>query len=415
MGLTNYRRFATAAALAAMMLSATSCVASSGGASSTGNATTSKSAKGIPDGPIIIGLPVALSGVINLYDSDLVIGAQMTAKKINNAGGIDGHQIKLVLADTHSDIAQGGAAADKVIDQGAQFIIPTLDYNYGGGAAREAMKHRLIAVSQAADLRFALPIGPYMFNMYGGGPNEGAVPAVFAEQQGYKRVYLLTDTSITHETSVCGAFKDVAKKLGIDVVGSGTFAQGDASIATQVTAIRAAQSNLDAVMMCSYPPGGTSALRQLRSGGITKPILLDTTFDNNEWEKALPNPGQLYIVSVGPVTAGQNPDKASAQVYADYAAYTGHPLKSAALSVLTGVSAVQVIADAVKATNSVDSTVIKAYLETYKNHPLAIGSTTWTPTCHVAEPRPMQIARIENGVEAYVKTVTPTTLPDKTC
>ena len=359
-------------------------------------------------------MPIALSGVIQVYDADMLAGAQLEAKRINDAGGVDGHMIEIVSADTHSDIAQGGAAALTVIDQGAQFMIPTLDYNYGSAAAREAMKHKMIAVSLASDLRYALPIGPYMFNLSGAAPNEGAALANFAAKKGWKSVYVLTDTATAFSTSVCGAFSDTAKKLGIDVSRASTFQQADQSIATQVTDIRSGQSSIDAVMMCSLLPGANSALRQIRAGGVTKPMLLTTGFDNNLWQSALPDPGELYISSNGIVTPGQNPDPTSAKVFADYTAATGKEVTNAA-AVLTGVSAIQVIADAVKSTNSVDADLIKGYLERFDAKELAFGPTTWTATCHVSKPRPMQIADVKDGKLAYVDTITPTVLPEKIC
>ncbi|QTI87262.1 ABC transporter substrate-binding protein [Streptomyces sp. AgN23] len=400
-------------ALAAMAASGCTVSQSSGPGTAAGNASKAPE-NGIPKGPITIGMPIALTGAINLYDGDTLIGARTAVKEINDAGGVDGHPLKLVTADTKSDIAQGGAAALKVIARDAQFIIPTLDYNYGGGAARVAMQHDMIAVSSAGDLRFGLSIGKYMFNLYGGAPNEGSVLAQFAKQKNYKSVYVLTDTSIGHETSVCGAFKEVARKLGIDVKQGDTFQQSDTSIATQVTSVRSAQAKVDAVMMCSYPPGGSSALRQLRSGGITKPILLDQPFDGNMWEKAVPKPGETYVVSLGVITPGQDKNPVTSKVYKAAAAYTGKPL-TFAQGILTGYGAVQAIADGVKATNSVNGDKIAHYFETWDKHKIGYGPTTWTPQCHVAAPRPMQIASIAHNELRYVTAITPTTLPSKVC
>lgn len=400
---------------AAALLFVSACTVSGTGSDSAkpaGNGTTP--AAGIPNGPIVVGLPIALTGPISLYDGDLLVGAQAAAAAINQAGGVDGHQIKLVTADTKSDIASGGAAALQVIGQGAQFVIPTLDYNFGGGAARTAMQHGLMAISAAGDLRFGLDIGPYMFNLYGGAAMEGAVLADFAQQKGYKTVYMLTDTSIAHETSTCGAFKEVAGKAGISIISEATFQQSDTSIANLVTGIRSAQSQIDAVMMCSYPPGGASALRQLRSGGVTKPIMLDQGFDGNGWESGLPNPGEVYVTSVGVVTSGQDKDPNTAKVLTASQDFAGRPI-TYALGALTGYASVQTIAEAVKATNSVSASTVTKYLETWRNHSTGMGPTTWTSSCHTAPPRPMQMATVADSKLAYVTTVTPTTLPSKVC
>jgi branched-chain amino acid transport system substrate-binding protein len=412
-GITKGAVVATTA-LAALTMAA--CTTSSKGteASSPAGSSGSATAGGIPAGPITIGMPIALSGPINLYDGDMLVGAKAEAAAINKAGGVDGHMIKIVTADTKSDIAQGGAAALQVIQQGAQFIIPTLDYNFGGGAARTAMSHHLIAISAASDPRFGLSIGPSMFNLYGGSPNESSVLAAFAKSKGYKTVYELEDTSTAVDSSDCNDFKEVAPKLGIKVDSGETFGQADTSIATQVTAIRSAQSKISAILLCSYPPGGSSALRQLRAGGITVPVLLTQPFDGNAWEAGVPNMGQVYIASLGVITAGEDKDPTTAAVFEAASKYSGKP-NVFSQGILTGWSAVQAIADAVKATNSVNTQKITQLFESWKNQPLGIGDTTWTSSCHVAAPRAMQIATVANNQEQYLTTITPSVLPAKSC
>lgn len=415
-------RTAVVAAVALAALGTAACTTSSkggsttntGGASSPKSGAGSSDASGIPAGPITIGMPIALSGPINLYDGDMLVGAKAEVAAINKAGGVDGHMLKIVTADTKSDIAQGGAAALKVIQQGAQFIIPTLDYNFGGGAARAAMAHHLIAISAASDPRFGLSIGPSMFNLYGGSPNESSVLAAFAKSKGYKTVYELEDSSTAVDTSDCNDFKEVAPKLGIKVDSGETFAQADTSIATQVTAIRSAQSKISAVLLCSYPPGGSSALRQLRAGGITVPVLLTQPFDGNAWESGVPNMGQVYIASLGVITAGEDKDPTTAAVFDAAAKYSGKP-NVFSQGILTGWSAIQAIADGVKATNSVNTAKITQLFESWKNQPLGIGKTTWTSSCHVAAPRAMQIATVANNKEKYLTSVTPSVLPAKSC
>src|SRR4051794_14642868 len=144
---------------------------SSGNDQSATTATASASASGvIPAGPIKIGMPIALTGTINLFDGDMLVGAKAAVQEINAKGGVLGHWLEIVTADTQSNIAKGANAALDVIGKGAQFIIPTLDYNFGGAAARTAVSKKLIAMSSAGDTRFGLKIGPTMFNLYPGAP-----------------------------------------------------------------------------------------------------------------------------------------------------------------------------------------------------------------------------------------------------
>jgi branched-chain amino acid transport system substrate-binding protein len=404
---------------AALMLAVASCGGddssdSSSKSASSGSSTSSKSS-GIPDGPIKIGLAIALTGPINIFDGDMLTGAKVAMNEINAKGGVDGHKIELLTADTKSDIAQGGSAGLRVISDGAQFVIPTLDYNFGGGAARAANSKGLISISSAGDLRFGLKIGPHHFNMYVGAPTEGASIAEFAATtKGWKTAYVLTDTTIAHETETCKAFKESFQALGGKIGGDDTFQQGDSSIATQATRMRNAQDKVDFVMLCSYPPGAVAALRQLRSAGITKPIMLDQAMEGNNWQKGLKDTTNLFGVSTGALTPGEEQDPKIAKLFDDATKLTGKP-NNFGLGLLTGYSAVEAIADGVSHTNSVNSDEITKYWETYKDHPLVIGPTTWTADCHTAIGRPMETVTFEGGQVRYLGKVQATKIPEPSC
>lgn len=131
------------------------------------------SGHGIPSGPIVIGMPIALTGPINAYDGNTLTGVRLAADEINTKGGIKGHKIKVITADTASNIAQGTAAAQDVVNEGAQFLVPTIDYNYGRAAARIGAKRGLIVLGAADDTRFGKSLGDNVFNLGTGVPRKG--------------------------------------------------------------------------------------------------------------------------------------------------------------------------------------------------------------------------------------------------
>ena len=55
------------------------------------------------------------------------------------AGGIDGKPVKIVYADTKSDPAQGANAAIQVLEQGADMLVVSCDFDMGAPAAPERM------------------------------------------------------------------------------------------------------------------------------------------------------------------------------------------------------------------------------------------------------------------------------------
>src|SRR5690348_4381932 len=89
----NPMRIVAVAAALAMLLAV-----SAGGASA--------SAKHRAAGkPIIIAMPLALSGVISFYDQPNLAGAQIAVEQINKAGGVLGRPFKIISADTKSDLS----------------------------------------------------------------------------------------------------------------------------------------------------------------------------------------------------------------------------------------------------------------------------------------------------------------------
>ena len=87
------------------------------GTSENGSGSSSTEASAVEDGaPIVIGQALAKTGWMKPYDGALALGAKYAADEINAAGGIEGHKIEFISADTRTDPAQGGRAAQGLLD-----------------------------------------------------------------------------------------------------------------------------------------------------------------------------------------------------------------------------------------------------------------------------------------------------------
>lgn len=377
---------------------------------SAGAATTAASAAaapGIPDGPIKIGAPLGLTGFVGFYDVPLLAGMRMAVEEINASGGVLGHRIELVTADTKSDPAQIANAATQVLDKGAQFVVPTMDYDFGGPAARVANAAKIVSVSSAGDPRFGRQgIGEYAFNLYPASPTEGAVAAEFALERGWRGVYLLEDTSGSHPKTVCSAFKQAFEAGGGTIAGEDTFQNRDQSIASQITRMRGSLDDAQAIMACTFPPGGISAVRQIRSAGVELPLIVDASFDGTFWLDAVPDEDNVFVTSTGAVTPGQNRDPKQQRLFEAFQRATGRPAVYGT-GLLTGYSAVEALAKAIEEARSVDSDAVVAKLEAFRETPLTIGSVTWTEQCHVPLGAPLSVLQIKGGKQQFATTIRP--------
>jgi len=133
----------------------------------TAGGSSAKSSKAAAGKPIVIAMPLALTGVISFYDQPNLAGAQIAVGQINKKGGVLGRPLKIISADTKSDLGLIAGVANSLLDKGAELMIPTLDYDFGGPSARAACAKNVPAISVAGDSRFGLQgIGRCLFNQF---------------------------------------------------------------------------------------------------------------------------------------------------------------------------------------------------------------------------------------------------------
>src|SRR5882757_7308012 len=102
------------------------------------------------DTNIIIGFAVAQSGWMSENDGPPLKGAELAIQDINAKGGILGHQLKAVYADTKSDQTEGAKAGQTVLAQGAQLMVVSCDYDMGAGAATVGNDNKIPTFSLCA-------------------------------------------------------------------------------------------------------------------------------------------------------------------------------------------------------------------------------------------------------------------------
>ena len=245
--------------------------------------------------PIVIGFAIGETGFIQPYDVPGFHSWQLVINAQNKKGGLLGRKITTTSADTKSDINQGTVAGNQVLSKGASFMVVTCDYNYGGAAARVANAHHIVVFSICAgDPHFGRQgIGKYAFTDNDATPTEGAAVAEFAHSKGWRHIYQLVDTSVDYDKSLCSYMEDRWKMYGLKLAGKDTFTNTDTSIATQVSRLKATPG-VDAVFVCSYPPGGATAVKQLRNSGVNLPIIGGDAFDGTFWLRQS-EPEQLLL------------------------------------------------------------------------------------------------------------------------
>jgi branched-chain amino acid transport system substrate-binding protein len=360
------------------------------------------------DDEITIGFAIAQSGFLAAYDGPPLKGSLLAIDDINAKGGVLGRKLKAVYSDTKSDQTQGARAGQEVIANGANFMIVSCDYDFGGGAAAVANAHKMIVLGCASDAKFgAQGIGPYAFSMSNASVSSGASLAEWGwTKKGWRSAYVLLDTSVEYDKAVCGGFKTRWAKLGGKLLGEDSFKQDDASIASQVTRIQktaADSGKIDFIMVCSYGSGAINAIRSIRAAGIETALGSGDSMDGDYWAKGIPHLNGFYAGTYGS-PFGDDPRKNYNDFMTRSAEKNGGERPPNSFGIC-GYSQIQAIVLGIQRANSIDSDKVLAEMNKFKNEELAVGPTSFTPELHINLQRPQAILGIKDGKGSFVELV----------
>jgi branched-chain amino acid transport system substrate-binding protein len=365
--------------------------------------------------PITIGFAIAESGWLQNYDAAPFKAAVLKIDEINKAGGLLGHQVNYRVIDTKTDRERSASAGAELVRSGVKLLVVSCDYDFGAPAALAAQKAKVISMSLcAADPKMgAQGVGQYAFTANSAAQSEGIAIAEYAQKKlALKTTYVLEDTAIEYTKSGCAGFRAAWIKGGGKeaLLGSDVFKNDDPSIAAQITRLNSLPKKPDSVFVCSFTPGGASAIRQLRAAGINMPILGTTAMVDNYWLNAAPNLKDFYVPAFMSLY-GDDPRPAMHVFVDNFKARWGQPPVSS-YSVL-GYSLIEQWAYAVTRANDTDSDKVLTVMNSFDNQPFLVGPTSYRKDLHIQVNRPWLIMKVSDGsfhaVEMYRNQLIPDT------
>jgi len=362
------------------------------------------SAPGLPE-EIVIGAAIAKTGYLAPYDSNIAAIEQLVDER-NARGGIDGHQVRIVHADSRSDPQQAAVAAQQVIEEGADVLLLSCEALTAAAAAPVAEENDALNFTMcASEPGFGPPsTGRLSFGANPSLLSEASARASFLYERGIQRPFLFRDTSILFGKADCSAFQQTWEKLGGTIAGSADFKNEDESVASQVNELKNADA--DAVVMCSYPPGGAAAIKQIRAAGVEVPIAVSSAFDGTFWLKGISNTDDIFASLNG--SAYDPADAATAKLFSKLERANVNTDVSGVL--LASYAAGQLILDVIDETGTVDGNDLADALEA-KSHRTIIGKINYTKSDHYPT-RVWPIYVYSNGKPKLVAEVKPRFIPD---
>lgn len=355
------------------------------------------------DDRVVVGFATAESGFMQAYDKPAQDAAMIRIKEINEAGGLLGKQIEVVNADTKTDRAEGAKAGLTVIDEGADLVVVSCDYDFGAPAALAAESQGLVSFFLCAEsIKAGIQgVGPHSFSASVLAAVQGATMAQWAyEKKGARNFYRLLDTWTEYNKGICDGFDWAMPQLSeAKLVGEDTFKNEDASIAAQITRIKSLPEEPDAIMLCTMMPGAVSAIKQIRAAGINSMILNGSAVDGSYWLSAVPDLSNFYVPVQGSVY-GDDPNADVTTFNAKYKETTGGDPSTQ--YTYPGYVMIDVWAKAVERAGTTEAGAVVAELEKMNEEPTLFGPRTFTPELHHQNKARYLIVETTNGKPAVV-------------
>ncbi len=251
------------AALAAAL--AVTLIGCSGGTTPSGSGGSGDAADTIKIGAI-----VSLTGTYAGLGAPEQKALEMEVKRINDAGGINGKMIELIIEDDATDEAKAVAAASKLIDQDKVVaIIGATGTGQTMAVRGDVNKAAIPQVSMAGGSAITSNFDPLVFQTPWS--NNLVIPfeLAYMNKQGVKKIAVISDSGGFGKDGLA-VLQASAPKAGIEIVDSETFNAGDTDFSAQLTKIKG--SDAEAVILISSGKEAAAVVKQAKELGVKVPI-----------------------------------------------------------------------------------------------------------------------------------------------
>jgi branched-chain amino acid transport system substrate-binding protein len=362
------RRLGVALAVAAL-ITATGCAekdgADSGGSSS---------------GPIKIGAVLDITGAGASLGVPERKTLELLAKQVNEAGGINGRKVELIIEDNQSTEDGAAKAMNEMVSQKVDIVLGASRTGPSLAMRSIAESSKMPMISLAANVKI-VEGATWVFKT---AQNDSVVLeniVDYAKAKGWKTIGLLRDASGYGE-GVAEALAELGKPAGISVARVEKFAPDANDFTAQMINIRNAKADVN--LIWGIPPAAALAQQAYHQLGITAPLLQSHGIGNQVFLDTAGSSADGLVAPLGRLlVADQLPDSdpqkaVLTKFLADYqAAYNETPSTFAGHA----YDAFQLAVEAFKAVGT-DKQKVRDYLEQVNGFVGVTGVYRMTPDDH---------------------------------
>jgi branched-chain amino acid transport system substrate-binding protein len=320
---------------------------------------------------IKVGVFADLTGQTSSFGQSTKNGVELAVEEINNAGGINGKKIEMLVEDDQGRPEQAKTVVSKLINQDhVQAVLGEVASTNSLAAAPVAQEAKIPMITPSSTNPKVTEVGDYISRVCFIDPFQGSVMAKFAANTlKAKTAAVIGDVQSDYSKGLTEFFTEEFTKLGGRIVAEQKYAQTDPDFKAQLTAIR--NSNPDVIYIPGYYGQVAIIAKQARELGLNMPLLGGDGWDSPElWKLGGDALKNAYISNH---YSAENPAPEIQNFVKSYKAkYGAVPDALAALA----YDAAKVLADAIKRAGGTDSTKLKDAINSTKDFQGVTGKIT---------------------------------------
>ena len=300
-----------------------------------------------------IGFNVPLTGFAAADGKSALNGAKLAVKQANQAGGINGKMIELVVYDDQASPKQAVPISNKLIEKDK--VVAAISGSYSGATRAAA------GVFQSAEIPYIsayavhpeiTKAGNYVFRTSFMGEVQGRAGAkLIGATLQRKRVVLITLKN-DFGKSLAAGFKEAAGQFSLQIVNEYEYSIKDRQFGPIVAKVKADAP--EAIYATGYFFTAGPLVSQLRAAGITVPVIGQEGYDSEQFIKIAGKASEGTII-----TTSLDRDSNSSETrsfISEFEAMAGHKVDMVAAS---GHTAMKVLVAAMKKAGTTSPSAIR--------------------------------------------------------
>ena len=286
---------------------------------------------------IKIGFNVPLTGFAAADGESALNGAKLAVNQANASGGINGKQIELVVYDDQASPKEAVPIANRLIEKDGVKVAVSGSYSGSTRAAAGVFQAAGIPYISAYAIHPGITrAGKYVFRTSFMGEVQGRAGALLIGQtMQLKRVVVITLKN-DFGKSLAAGFKAEAANFGIEIINEYEYSIRDRQFGPIVAKVRADKP--DAIYASGYFFTAGPLVNQLRSGGVTVPIIGQEGYDSEQFIKIAGAASEGVIITTSLDRDSNSPETRS--FITEYEKLTGNKVDMVAASGHTALNVV---------------------------------------------------------------------------